>query len=78
MPKKTLSDKLKSRGERLAKRIQASRSASGLTQAELASKVGISLDTLRSIESGRTSTPNVFLVADLAEHLDEELTKWLK
>lgn len=66
------------RGKSLAKIIQTERVKRGFTQEGLAIESGIRIDTLRSIESGRIATPNVFIVADLAKTLGGDLNKWLK
>lgn len=78
MARRNLDEKILKRGEKLARLIQKSRKSQGLTQEELAIKTRIRIDTLRSIESGRIHAPNVFLVADIAIALKEDLNEWLK
>ncbi len=69
---------IEKRGSRLAGIIQQKRQELDLTQEELSAKAKIKLDTLRSVENGRISAPNVFLIADIAKILDGDLNEWLK
>lgn len=81
MPRKELDKKTKQRGEKLASLIKDARESKNWTQMELAHKSGVNVDTIRSIEkkqTGKTFTPNVFIVADLAKALKGDLNKWLK
>ena len=66
------------RGEELAQKIKKEREKADLSQEELAQKAQIKIDTLRSIESKRIKTPNVFIVADLVKVLRGDLNKWIK
>ncbi len=57
----------------LGMRIRIAREDLGLTQTELATRSGVKIDTLRSIEQGRTPNPGVWTVAKLADSLDRSL-----
>lgn len=52
--------------------LKAERENIGLSQEKLASKVGVTKETIRKIENG-TSIPNVFLALALAEVLKVSL-----
>ena len=54
----------------LGGRLKLAREARHLTQAELAARAGVQLDTLRAIEQGRTANPGVMIVLRLADVLD--------
>ncbi|MER8091881.1 helix-turn-helix transcriptional regulator [Streptomyces goshikiensis] len=53
----------------LASRLTQARRASGRSAEAVARSAGVSVDTVRSIEKGRTSTPEFFTVAALATEL---------
>ena len=53
----------------IARRIQAARQDAGLTQLQLAGKLGVSLSTITSWEQGRQS-PRLELFAELAKELN--------
>jgi transcriptional regulator with XRE-family HTH domain len=57
----------------LGARLRRARLHAGLTQSELAARAGVKLDTLRSIEQGRTANPGVWTLAQLAEQLGETI-----
>jgi transcriptional regulator with XRE-family HTH domain len=57
----------------LAVRLTAARRELGLTQSELATRAGVKLDTLRSIEQGKTRNPGILTVLRLAEELNVTL-----
>ncbi|MFE0042241.1 helix-turn-helix domain-containing protein [Streptomyces albireticuli] len=57
----------------LASRLTQARRASGRSAEAVARSAGVSVDTVRSIEKGRTSTPEFFTVAALAAELDLSL-----
>ena len=81
MARQQLDEKTKRRGEKLAQLIKKARKKNKLTQDELAKISGVKVDTLRAIEKekkGKTFTPNVFIVADLAAAMKEDLNTWLK
>lgn len=80
MGRLSVTEEQKRKGEKLAERIKASREKCKLkhTQSTLAQAAGISVDTLRKIEGGTISSPNIFLIAELAKILDVKLEEWLK
>jgi transcriptional regulator with XRE-family HTH domain len=53
----------------LGARLRDARQRRNLTQQQLATRADIKLDTLRSIEQGRTANPGVFTLLRLAEEL---------
>lgn len=53
----------------LASRLTQARRASGRSAEAVARSAGISVETVRSIEKGRTTTPEFFTVAALATEL---------
>lgn len=77
MARTVVSEEQKLRGKRLAQKIKASRE-NKFTQDELAQVAGVPIDTLRKLERGIVASPSVFLIADLANALKEDLKKWLK
>jgi transcriptional regulator with XRE-family HTH domain len=58
---------------RTSGRTSAARRELGLTQSELARRAGVKLDTLRSIEQGKTRNPGILTVLRLAEELNVTL-----
>lgn len=78
MPRKQLSEKIKKKGIALGNTIQIARKKVGLSQEQLAIKAAVRVETLKSIECGRVSTPNVFIISDIAVALNGDLNKWLK
>lgn len=61
------------RSPRVGDRIQARRKALALSGQQLADKAKVSVDTVRSIESGRVPNPGILTVAKLAGVLDTTL-----
>ncbi|MFC5287648.1 helix-turn-helix domain-containing protein [Actinokineospora guangxiensis] len=55
------------RGERLARTLREARGERSMT--EVAATAGVSVETLRKIESGRVPTPAFFTIAALAAAL---------
>ena len=55
--------------ERLANRLKEGRAELGLTQAELAERVGVTRKTVNTVENG-VFTPSTILALKLAEALD--------
>jgi putative transcriptional regulator len=55
--------------ERLANRLKARRSELGLTQAELAEKVGVTRKTVNTVENG-VFTPSATLAIKLSQALE--------
>jgi transcriptional regulator with XRE-family HTH domain len=78
MPRKELDNETRARGIALGKTISIARIKSGLTQENLAIAAKVRVETLKSIECGRTATPNVFIVAKIAFALKGDLNKWLR
>ncbi|MFD8035261.1 helix-turn-helix domain-containing protein [Streptomyces sp. NPDC059717] len=69
MPRRRLDPAAQRRGQQLASRLKQARRASGRSAEAVARSAGISVETVRSIEKGRTSTPEFFTVAALATEL---------
>lgn len=60
----------RARGKRLGAALKRAREQSELRQVgPLAAEAGVSVDTIRSIESGRAVAPTFFVVANLARVL---------
>jgi len=60
--------------ERLANGLKVHRSALGLTQAELAERVGVTRKTINTVENG-VFTPSALLAIKLAEALSVPVEK---
>lgn len=60
------------RGERLGQALRAARGSRSMV--EVATRAGISVETLRKIETGRVPTPAFFTVAALAQALEMPLS----
>lgn len=60
------------RGEQLGQALRAARGSRSMV--EVAAGAGISVETLRKIETGRVPTPAFFTVAALAHALEVPLT----
>ncbi|MEU9606363.1 helix-turn-helix transcriptional regulator [Streptomyces sp. NPDC048057] len=69
MPRRRLDPAAQHRGQVLASRLTQARRTSGRSAEAVARSAGISVETVRSIEKGRTSTPEFFTVAALATEL---------
>ncbi|MFD7897251.1 helix-turn-helix domain-containing protein [Streptomyces sp. NPDC059743] len=69
MSRRRLDPAAQRRGQMLASRLTNARRASGRSAEAVARSAGISVETVRSIEKGRTSTPEFFTVAALAAEL---------
>ncbi|WP_037775870.1 helix-turn-helix domain-containing protein [Streptomyces albus] len=69
MPRRRLDPAAQRRGQMLASRLTQARRASGRSAEAVARSAGISVETVRSIEKGRTTTPEFFTVAALATEL---------
>jgi len=65
--------------ERLANRLKERRAELGLTQAELAERVGVTRKTVNTVENG-VFTPSTTLALKLAEALDLTVEKlfWIE
>ncbi|MDT8910536.1 helix-turn-helix transcriptional regulator [Amycolatopsis sp. PS_44_ISF1] len=60
-----LTEEERSRGERLGTALRAARGARSMV--DVAAEAGISVETLRKIETGRIPTPAFFTVAAIAD-----------
>ncbi len=60
-----LTDEERERGERLGVALRAARA--GRSMVDVAAEAGISVETLRKIETGRIPTPAFFTVAAIAD-----------
>jgi len=60
-----LTDEERERGERLGVALRAARA--GRSMVDVAAEAGISVETLRKIETGRIPTPAFFTVASIAD-----------
>ncbi|MEV7042288.1 helix-turn-helix transcriptional regulator [Amycolatopsis sp. NPDC051061] len=60
-----LTDEERDRGERLGQALRSARA--GRSMVEVAGEAGISVETLRKIETGRIPTPAFFTVAAIAD-----------
>jgi len=60
-----LTDEERERGERLGQALRAARA--GRSMVDVAAEAGISVETLRKIETGRIPTPAFFTVAAIAD-----------
>ena len=60
------------REERLGVRLKEARTAAGLTQAELAERVGVSRKTINTVENG-VFTPSTLLALKLAAALKKRV-----
>lgn len=69
MSRRRLDPAAQRRGQRLAAQLAQARRGAGLSAEALARAAGISVETVRSIECGRTKTPEFFTVAALAAQL---------
>lgn len=63
--------------EGINKRIRAFRKLKGMTQIELAEKIGVSVSVLGSVERG-TRGPNLSLLEKLSKELNVEIDELLK
>ncbi|WIV59686.1 helix-turn-helix transcriptional regulator [Amycolatopsis nalaikhensis] len=60
-----LTDEERERGERLGQALRVARA--GRSMVDVATEAGISVETLRKIETGRIPTPAFFTVAAIAD-----------
>lgn len=61
-----------------ADKLKHARIRSGLSQNELSHKSKISIDTIRSLECGRITSPSIFTSYTLVRCLGGNLGRWLK
>lgn len=78
MARKELDPETLRRSAAFADLLRKAREREGLSQSDLASASGVSLDVIRSIECGRLKVPGVFSAYRLAVALRADLAKWLK
>lgn len=78
MARSPLSAESRQRGALLAQNLKAERERKRITQAELARRANVPIDTVRSIENGRVLVPGVFVIFDLSNALGADLTAWLQ
>lgn len=57
------------RGEALGRQLRQARTSQGLAREEVARRAGLSVETLRKIEQGKTAAPELFTVHALAQAL---------
>jgi transcriptional regulator with XRE-family HTH domain len=69
MPRRRLDAAAHHRGQQLASRLAQARRQSGRSAEDVARSAGISVETIRSIERGRTASPEFFTVGALASEL---------
>ncbi len=62
----------------LGARLRSARLSRGWTQQELADQADVQLDTLRSIEQGRTRNPGVLTIAQLTAVLEVSIDALLR
>jgi transcriptional regulator with XRE-family HTH domain len=62
-----LTDEERERGERLGLALRDARASASRSMVEVAGEAGISVETLRKIETGRIPTPAFFTVAAIAD-----------
>ncbi|MBA3338862.1 MAG: helix-turn-helix domain-containing protein [Geodermatophilaceae bacterium] len=72
MVRPPLNSEQRVRGQRLGQALRAARGSCSMV--EVAGRAGISVETLRKIETGRVPTPAFFTVAALAQALDMPLS----
>jgi len=70
MSRQRLEPYQRARGRRLGALLKRARTDGRMQIAPLAVSAGVSVDTIRSIESGRVAAPSFFVVAELAGALD--------
>lgn len=66
------------RGRKLSRAIKNARKKKGLTQQELAGKLGVSYETIAKIEKKSTRSPGFFLVLDIAQTIDLDVKDFFK
>jgi DNA-binding XRE family transcriptional regulator len=72
-------DPVKARGDKFRALLKACRIENGLTQQELADRAGISVDSIRAMEGGRSANPSFFLAMDILKVLKVDMgdaAKW--
>lgn len=67
----------KKRSLAFVKKLVRERKVLSLTQAELAKRSGIPLDTVRAIEGKKIKVPGFFVAVDLIKALEGDLNDWI-
>lgn len=78
MPRRHTSNRERRRGSAFARRVKKRREELGLSQAELARRSGVGLDTLRAIEGERVPGPGLFTAADIVKALEGRLDDYVE
>ncbi|MDT7571082.1 MAG: hypothetical protein QOE05_1256 [Actinomycetota bacterium] len=73
VPRKELADSDREHGRRLGDYLAKRRRRAAVSAQDLATAAGLSIDTVRSVETGRVATPAFLTVARLADVLDVSL-----
>jgi transcriptional regulator with XRE-family HTH domain len=73
MPRRRLDLAAQRRGQRLAATLSSARRSTGRSAETVARDAGVSVETIRSIERGRTPSPEFFTVAAIAIELGVSL-----
>lgn len=73
MPRRSLTDQEVRHGRQLGRALAQRRSALAVSAQDVATRADLSVDALRSLESGRVATPAFLTVARLADVLDVSL-----
>jgi ribosome-binding protein aMBF1 (putative translation factor) len=73
MPRRSLTDQEVRHGRQLGRALAQRRSALAVSAQDVATRADLSIDALRSLESGRVATPAFLTVARLADVLEVSL-----
>ncbi len=73
MARRQVSDEDRAVGRRLGAALREARDAAGMSAQTIASVSELSIDTVRSIETGRTAAPSFITVARIADALGMSL-----
>ena len=73
MARRSVSDEDREFGRRLGAAFRDARNLAGMSAQTVASVSELSIDTVRSIETGRTASPSFITVAKIADALDLSL-----
>lgn len=77
MPGKSNDPEMIEKSKALARLLKERREQKRLKQSDLSERSKVSLDTLRSIENGRSRAPGFFLTSALIHALDGNVEHWL-
>ena len=78
MARLKITNKQKELAKKFANRLKLARENKGLSQNDLARESNISIDTIRSIESNRITSPGLFTSFTLVKALGGNLNTWMK